>query len=317
MVRSWPPWSRNTEVVQIGGLTVCPPSHQSLELLQDLFRHAYYADRQFDWEDWLRVDSELHALLATDRRGQVLGTLMLQIEERPSTLSPKLPNRIFSRGLAVTNVPQAGAMVRVLLRQSCDFLCRQGLAGQLWLTSDLSWLCKGAELVGFEKVDSIRYLHRTIRVDGQPTVDSQVRAAADSEVARVAERDVEVFDAPWHMGEKELRKWARRGTLQVLADGSEVRGYALVTLPTELPPCTSPFGFIVRLAVWPEFQRQGLGTHLLEAVMHWLANQGIPRVQLNVLASDYRARSFYARRGFRVTRRPHAIFRQDIQATCS
>ncbi len=307
-------WSRQTGTAATCSLAVCPPGRQSLELLQDLFRHAYYADRQFAWEDWLRADSELRALLATDRQEQVLGALMLQIEERPRALPPELPDRFFSRGLAVADVPQAGTMVRALLTQGCHFLCRQGMEGQLWLTSNLSWLRRGAELAGFEEVDRIRYLHRAVRVVPRSDRAVPVRAATDTEVALVAERDVETFAAPWHMGEKELRKWARHGTLQVLTEGAAVRGYVLVTLPTELPPHVPPFGFIVRLAVWPEFQRQGLGTQLLEAAMRWLADQGIQRVQLNVLASDRRARRFYAQRGFRITRRPHAILRQNIDA---
>ncbi len=311
MARNWL-WSRGTGTVATCSLAVCPPDRQSLGLLQDLFRHAYYADRQFHWEDWLQADSELQALLATNGQEQVVGALMLQIEERPRALPPALPNRIFGRGLAVADVPQAGAMVRVLLQQGCAFLCRQGLAGQLWLTSNLSWLRQGAVLAGFEEVDRIRYLHRAVRVADRPARALQVRAVTDAEMALVAARDVETFDTPWHMGEKELRKWARQGTLQVLTHGSEVRGYVLVTLPTELPPHVSPFGFIVRLAVWPEFQRQGLGTRLLEAAMCWLADQGIRRVQLNVLASDHRARRFYAQHGFRTTRRPHVILRRNI-----
>lgn len=307
-------WSRGTDTAEGGTLAVCPPSRQSLALLQNLFRHAYYADRQFEWDDWLHTDSELNALLATDRQAQVWGALMLQIEERPRALPPELPNRIFGRGLAVTDVPQAGAMVRILLKQGCTFLCRQGMEGQLWLTSPLNWLRQGAERAGFEEVDRIRYLHRTVRIAPRAAPEWQVRAAVEAEWAQVAERDVEAFAAPWHMGEKELRKWARQGVLQVLLEGAEVQGYVLVTLPIELPPHVPPFGFIVRLAVWPEFQGRGRGTRLLEAAMRWLAAQGIPRVQLNVLISDRRARRFYARHGFRGTRRPHVILRRNIKA---
>ena len=293
-------------------LSLGPPGGQSLALLQDLFRHAYYADRQFEWEDWLDPNTDLISLFASDQQEQVVGALVLQLEERPRTLPLELPDRINCRGLAIADVPQAGSTVRTLLKQGCQFLSQQGKEGQMWLTSNLSWLRKGAELADFEEVDNIRYMHRAVRRSSRMAEAMQVRAVLDSEVRLVAERDVEAFDAPWHMGEKELRMWARQGTLQVLIDGLQLKGYTLITLPSELPPTVVPFGFIVRLAVWPEFQRQGLGTLLLESALDWLDGHGRQRVRLNVLASDERALSFYNRHGFRIMRRPHTVFRKDI-----
>ena len=298
--------------VETCSLSLGPPGRPSLDLLQDLFRNAYYADRQFEWEDWLDTDTDLISLFASDKQEQVVGALVLQIEERPCTLPLVLPDRIYCRGLAIADVPQAGATVRSLLRQCCQYLGQQGKVGQLWLTSNLSWLRKGAELAGLEEVDNIRYMNRAVRRSSRTSEVMRVRAALDSEIRLVAERDVEAFDAPWHMGEKELRMWSRQGTLQVLVDGLQVKGYTLITLPSELPPTVVPFGFIVRLAVWPEFQRQGLGTLLLESAMDWLDDQGRQRVRLNVLASDQRALSFYEHHGFRTMRRPHTVFRKDL-----
>lgn len=311
------PWLKGVAAPEARPLALCPLGRQSLVFMQDLFRHAYYADRQFAWEDWLSPDTELISLLATDHKEHVVGALVLQVEERPSTLAPEWPDRIHCRGLAVAEVPQAGSMVRTLLQGGYEYLCLQGISGQMWLTTNLTWLRKGAESAGFEEVDSIRYLHRSVCRSTQLACEIVVRAAEDSEVELVAAGDAEAFAAPWHMGPKELRKWASQGTLQVLAVGSQVRGYSLITLPAELPPHVSPLGFIVRLAVWPEFQRQGLGTCLLKAAMNWLADHDIRQVRLNVLVSDNRARSFYAHHGFRIIRRPHFVFSQKLRSAPS
>lgn len=306
-------WHKDVTASEACSLAFCPPGHQSLGLLQDLFRHAYYADRQFSWEDWLSSDTDLVSLLATDLKEQLIGAVVLQIEERPRTLPSEWPNRLSCRGLAVADVPQAGAMVRKLLQGVCEYLSHQGNSGQLWLTTNLSWMRKGAELAEFEEVDSIRYLHRTVCRSDQFADDVVVRTAKDLEVDLVAEGDGKTFDAPWHMGAKELRKWASQGTLQILEVGMQVQGYSLITIPTELPPGVSPLGFIVRLAVWPEFQRRGLGTFLLRAAMNWLGDQGIRQVRLNVLVSNSRARAFYTHHGFRAIRRPHFVFRRQIE----
>lgn len=57
-------------------------------------------------------------------------------------------------------------------------------------------------------------------------------------------------------------------------------------------------GYIYHTAVSPERQRQGIGTRLVNATLHALANEGIVKVALVVFARNEAANMFWERLGF-------------------
>jgi len=57
-------------------------------------------------------------------------------------------------------------------------------------------------------------------------------------------------------------------------------------------------GWIYYLAVSPERQRQGLGTAMVRACEQWVADQGIPKLQLMVRTSNDGAVALYERLGY-------------------
>ncbi len=58
-------------------------------------------------------------------------------------------------------------------------------------------------------------------------------------------------------------------------------------------------GAIHEIVVDPDVQGLGVGTHLMEFVMAWLAYRGVRRLELWVGVTNLKARRFYERLGFR------------------
>ncbi len=62
-------------------------------------------------------------------------------------------------------------------------------------------------------------------------------------------------------------------------------------------------GWLYKLAVAPDYRRQGLGRKLVAQAETWLAAQGMPKVELMIRDSNAAVRDFYVRLGFMVAPR--------------
>lgn len=96
--------------------------------------------------------------------------------------------------------------------------------------------------------------------------------------------------------------------LAAAVDGAALGLVARVDRPTQ---ADAPVGYAVsltgdelayvpELAVVPAWQRQGIGTALLEAVGDRAAKRGVDELRLTVRREDEGARAFYRERGFDV-----------------
>lgn len=63
-------------------------------------------------------------------------------------------------------------------------------------------------------------------------------------------------------------------------------------------PLSSSLAEIVNIAVYPEYQRQGIGSELLKCVLSHLTRKGIKRVELGTGTFGYQL-TYYQRLGFR------------------
>lgn len=62
-------------------------------------------------------------------------------------------------------------------------------------------------------------------------------------------------------------------------------------------------GWLYQLAVEPKLQRQGLGRKLVRAAEDWLAERGVPKVQLMIRPANEAVRRFYESLGYELTPR--------------
>ena len=136
-------------------------------------------------------------------------------------------------------------------------------------------------------------------------VDHELREAGPDDagvVARLLHDFNTEFEAPTPSADEFRARFAElldRDDLLVLLSGpvEEPTGFAYVTLrPT--PYWDGPLAQLEELYVRPELRDRGIGTALLEEVVHWARHQGAEEMHLNVDEIDTDARRFYERYGF-------------------
>lgn len=285
-------------------LSVRPASLADKDTVSRLFADAHLRIVFFDWEEWKQPAAPFLTLLADDDHDQTWGAIVLQVESRPATMPAGWPCRVYVRGLAVARGRNSRDDVSSLLVHTRGYLHHQHTAGLLILMTDRTWLHKAAGRAAFQHVDSLRYMHRNLRIRDGGNPDGIVRLAQDADYRELACRDAETFGPLWHMGESDLRRQAQTGCLLVQQINSVLAGFILF----EKPQSIFRPAFVTRLAVWPEWQGCKIGSHLLMCAISQLPRGSLDRVGLNVLESNTSARKFYTYHGFRSLGRPLAVF---------
>lgn len=132
---------------------------------------------------------------------------------------------------------------------------------------------------------------------------TEIRPGRESDLDRLREIQRETLDEPWE-GLLEMALDAPL-SLIVLAEGTPI-GYA-VAIP-------GPEGqvYLPEIAIHPDRQREGHGSHLLQAVCVDLAWEGYEELRLTAQAADEAARGFYRANGFEaIDRLPDEYERGD------
>ena len=91
--------------------------------------------------------------------------------------------------------------------------------------------------------------------------------------------------------------------LLVAREDEELTGFVMFTVESGQYEQDVQRGVVQNLYVDPDHRRQGIGTRLLAAAEDRLADSGVDRVALNVMAPNEDARRFYRRHGYE----PHRV----------
>ncbi|MCU4799624.1 GNAT family N-acetyltransferase [Halobacteria archaeon HArc-gm2] len=91
--------------------------------------------------------------------------------------------------------------------------------------------------------------------------------------------------------------------LLVAREDEELAGFVMFTVESGQYEQDVQRGVVQNLYVAPTHRRRGIGTRLLAAAEERLADNGVDRVALNVMAANEGARRFYRRHGYE----PHRV----------
>ena len=118
-----------------------------------------------------------------------------------------------------------------------------------------------------------------------------IRALRTTDLPAVLQLEQAAMIDPWNEGQLAAELEAVNGVSLVAEQDGRVCGYAFFRT------CT-PESELLRLAVAPEWRRQGVGKELLEQALRSFAGQGYATCFLEVRASNAEARRLYAKAGF-------------------
>ncbi len=140
---------------------------------------------------------------------------------------------------------------------------------------DQMWLAAGLEALGFREVNRIVFYKKAD--DVVPTLGNQVvtlRLATSEDLPALVGLDEAAFDPIWRDGAVVLSDALRGGRVTIAHWGEQAVGYIVSA-------CYGSEGYIIRLAVDPLWQGEGIGTRLLTETIGFLRREGARVVLLN------------------------------------
>lgn len=147
------------------------------------------------------------------------------------------------------------------------------------------------ERAGFQVRQLLHLLAHDLRE--MPDVDRPLRRAR--RLDPLLALDTAAFDPDWRFGPCDLtdaRRATRSARIRVAGAPGAPIGYALAGR------CT-PIGYLQRLAVHPQYQRNGWGRALVADALRWLARRGTTIAYVNTQAGNDAALALYGACGFR------------------
>jgi ribosomal-protein-alanine N-acetyltransferase len=204
----------------------------------------------------------------------------------------------FVRGLAVRNGWRTQDGLEAVLEPAASRLRADGVT-HLAVYGTALWLPPALLHVGFERREWIVSLERHPRpMPDLPAGPARVRPVGPGDLPALAALDAAIFDPPYQLASGELIElMVTTGHFVVaeLADGAgpaPLLGYACADVLVDT-------GQIIRLAVHPDAQRQGIGRALLNQALAYCHGQGVQRVTINTQESNIASLRLYEQSGFR------------------
>jgi ribosomal protein S18 acetylase RimI-like enzyme len=195
-------------------------------------------------------------------------------------------------------VPDAPLPSADFLRRCLTVLAERGF--NRVVTAALSPQEQGGFLAaGFEVTEELHLL--AIDLDGLPPVptDLPLTRVRWNQRDQILAIDRAAFSSFWQFDDHGLAEALRatprtrfRAALAPSSDERRFSGYAICGR-------SGPRGFVQRLAVHPDFQRQRLGRGLLLDGLNWMRRRGVARSVVNTQLDNAAALSLYLETGFR------------------
>jgi ribosomal-protein-alanine N-acetyltransferase len=156
-----------------------------------------------------------------------------------------------------------------------------------------AWLVPPLQRAGFQVQDRVVYFEReagTLAARPQPSVT--IRPVGSADLSILLELDGEAFDWLWRFDQGHFMELlvTRGHSVMAVRDGRAV-GYAISDVAGEA-------GFVIRLAVHPDFRQQGIGGDLLADALAYCEASGATTVRLNTQDGNMASHRLYRRFGF-------------------
>jgi [ribosomal protein S18]-alanine N-acetyltransferase len=276
--------------------------------LLDRGRRVY---ENFGREDLQFLLDEQLAYLAQDR-GHAWGVALAQGEERPVTLPPTAPDRVYLRALALEAGHAPDQAIPLLIAPIRHTLGQRTHPSLFIVNGGDRWLTDALPAAGFtltERVQFFRLAPLTPHSSPHPHPSSTVQLSPlqPSDLNRVAQLDAEAFDPLWHFGPKALWELLFTCRLQVALENERLVGYTAVAL-------NGHTAYLVRIAVHPTMQGHGIGRLLLHDAIDYARSNRATELSLNTQISNERSQRLYRSFGFEPTRQSVTVFTQVVPA---
>jgi ribosomal-protein-alanine N-acetyltransferase len=204
----------------------------------------------------------------------------------------------FVRGVAVQNGWRTDEGLGAVLAPAMGRLRVDGVT-HLAVYGTALWLPPALLRAGFQRREWIVSLERHPRpLADLPAGPACVRPVRPDDLGRLAALDAAIFEPPYQLASGELIELMVTSGHFVLAEGAEAAGEAALW-GYACADVLGDTGQIIRLAVHPSAQRQGIGRALLNHGLAYCHANGAQRVTINTQESNIASLRLYEQVGFR------------------
>lgn len=218
---------------------------------------------------------------------------------------------VWQRVLALSSGLPAPRALNILLPPFHDLLRARGIA-RVYISSDGAsdtWAWPALHSLGYaHDTDVIVYEKTRMNAPTRGNTAVRVRAATSADIPAILAVDAHCFSPEWRKDDVQIGIALHEAPRFFVAEEHDaVIGYAFVT---------GHYGgrlvHLVRIAVQPERQGNGIGARLLYEVTDYAAATGADILTLNTQAYNRSARRLYEWFGFRRTGEKQSVLRYDL-----
>lgn len=272
--------------MRIPDLIVRSATEQDRQSLANLIHFEVYVHRHLDWRlpiDWVGKNP----CLVSERSNHLLAALICPPDPpeaawiRLFVVSQDMPleegwKLLWSKALEQLN------------KMSCPLIA--GIALRSWFQG----LLEQSGFVQIQDIVSLNWeLSKSVPINVKP--DVLIRPMLDSDLPSVHALDVSAFGLLWRISPDTLLSAYQQACVATVVEVDEkIVGYQIST--------AGPMGgHLARLAVHPAYQRKGIGTALVNDVLHKFERRGAVRVTVNTQRDNITSLSLYEKTGFKPT----------------
>ncbi len=204
----------------------------------------------------------------------------------------------FVRGLAIKNGWRTDEGLDAVLQSATVRLRVEGVT-HLAVYGTALWLPPVLLRAGFERHEWIVSLERHARpLADLPAGPARIRPVQPDDVSRLAALDAVIFEPPYQLASGELIELMVTSGHFVVAERVQEAGQPAL-LGYACADVLGDTGQIIRLAVHPKAQRQGIGRALLNHGLSYCHANGARQVTINTQESNSASLRLYEQIGFR------------------
>lgn len=169
------------------------------------------------------------------------------------------------------------------------------------------WFEKLILKAGFERTNSVIFYELGLEPGmlvprASHDTSHKLRSIRSADIEAILEVDRHSFEPIWRLSSDSLAvAMIQASSASLIEDQGKVLGYQITT--------SSPFGaHLARLAVRPSYQREGLGTALVNDAIDSIREIGLGQLSVNTQEKNAPSRRLYEKLGFRTTGKEFPVF---------
>lgn len=266
--------------------------------IEDLCIRGELVHRHLDWwsaSDWIKYQP----FLIIRRKNRIIAALAC----------PEYPKNVaWIRFYVVERVKDANDAWSILWNEVKKYLCAATIRNVHAIPFDIRFRSILEKNKG-EKINSVvnlsRFLDTSSRVSRTNTV--YIRDMKEADLEKVADLDDRSFDEIWRNTFDEIKTaFSLSYTSMVAEINDEIIGYQITTL--------TKYGcHLARLAVAPQFQRQGVAKALLSGLLTSMVKNEIYQISVNTQENNLASLALYTKFGFTLTGGSVPVYRISVE----